>query len=130
LQKRWSKKPLKKQSQDTNQTEPLAQVEVAQTSERSTLSGKRTVHWEDDELFDKPATPNQRLVYAVLGRAIADLARPERHIKNDAIRWIFSNNTEKFSFLWSLDVLDINASPQELRQLARQILRNHDPHKQ
>jgi len=78
--------------------------------------------WADEDLSDKPATPSKRLIKAFFARAFIDISRHERIIRRDAARWIFSENTDPFSFRWAVDVLELGFSVTELRSFAINVI--------
>lgn len=53
----------------------------------------------------------KNLAYAIIARAIEDLindSKDSRPHKRDASRWLTSNNTEPFSFLWICEKVDLD----------------------
>lgn len=81
---------------------------------------------------DIEEVPEKRLVRAIVERAILDSHgvvsylypssdpkykhSQKKQIQKEALAWLASNNKEPFSFLWCLDVLDVELSASEVRQ--------------
>lgn len=75
------------------------------------LNYHSTLNYDDCDLLDinkKRLQPEQRLVFAILWRALKDVSDYERHIRRDAFQYLYSDNTDPFSFLWCCHVLDLN----------------------
>jgi len=69
--------------------------------------------------------PEQRLLAAVLERAILDLRSEvpiEQHIQRQCLAWIHSRSTHQWSFEWVCLHLDFN--PKYIRKLAQQVYFN------
>lgn len=73
---------------------------------------------EDPNTFEIfSSTPQERLLYAVLTRALLDIITNEissnypKDCKREAIRWIYSDDQYRFSFTWICDMLDLDTLP-------------------
>ena len=109
---------------DNSSADILEEVEVS-LEVRECNRAMRVVQAAED-YHEATATPEHRLVGAVLERAFLDLSRPERPLRRSAIRWIFSEDIDEFSFLGALEVLNLGISAAQLRAFATRILKQHE----
>jgi len=100
---------------DDNASDILELIEVATEVEES--SRVLSIELLDD-LPEPSTTPSHSLIRSIFKRAFLDLTCPEELIRRDAIKWINSNKTYSFSFLWCLQTLNLNKTPEQLRQIA------------
>lgn len=53
----------------------------------------------------KDVTPERKLIAALILRAIWDCGSSDKHIKADAISWLYEGNREQGSLLWWLSFI-------------------------
>ena len=64
-----------------------------------------------DMLSLKGRSSEERLLIALVLRALVDLADSDTHYASDAYAWITSTNDREFSFLWACDMLGYEVEP-------------------
>jgi len=54
--------------------------------------------------------PEERLLCAIIERAILDLYSPDFREKKKAANWLLSNNCDKWSFKWVIEKLNLSGN--------------------
>lgn len=70
--------------------------------------------------------PYKDLLASIIERAILDVRQPNRVVRTDARKWIFSDSIEQFSFLWCLDNLDIIHASRFIRKCVSRFIHEKD----
>lgn len=78
---------------------------------------------EEDYKTPRGGDPCKNLVAALIERSVMDLKQPDYVVRRDAQKWLFSESKARFSFLWSMEVLELECGVRKLRTKAKELIK-------